>query len=158
MLVWGGFQGSYDVWTNTRDPNARGAWFPITLTGAPRGMPRPWCGRGSRMIVWGGVVGSNNQPTNSGGSYDPIRTPGFLRNSSGHRCAMTTAAVWTGNVMIVWGGRVNGIVTKTGDRYDPTTDSWNSHDDNGRSLSRHWYRRMDGFADDRRDPLDRCAL
>jgi hypothetical protein len=31
------------------------------------------------------------------------------------------AAVWTGSLMIVWGGSGGGI---TGGRYDPTTDTW----------------------------------
>jgi N-acetylneuraminic acid mutarotase len=33
-------------------------------------------------------------------------------------------AVWTGNVMIVWGGQQSSGYASTGGRYDPTTDSW----------------------------------
>ncbi|HVQ34630.1 MAG TPA: hypothetical protein VMT33_01365, partial [Candidatus Bathyarchaeia archaeon] len=35
-------------------------------------------------------------------------------------------AVWTGSVMIVWGGGGNGDSMPTGSRYDPATDSWSS--------------------------------
>ena len=33
-------------------------------------------------------------------------------------------AVWTGNVMIVWGGRTDSGYFNSGGRYDPATDSW----------------------------------
>jgi|GEM_PF-1791172 hypothetical protein len=33
-------------------------------------------------------------------------------------------AVWTGNVMIVWGGQLSSGYSNTGGRYDPLTDSW----------------------------------
>ena len=33
------------------------------------------------------------------------------------------ARVWTGSLMVVWGG-YNGLVLNTGGRYDPATDSW----------------------------------
>jgi len=40
------------------------------------------------------------------------------------------SAVWTGSVMVVWGGRTNnnagGYGLNSGGRYDPTTDSWAS--------------------------------
>ena len=33
-------------------------------------------------------------------------------------------AVWTGSVMIVWGGDLGGHKKNTGGRYDPVTDTW----------------------------------
>lgn len=34
------------------------------------------------------------------------------------------SAVWTGTEMIVWGGEASSVVTNTGGRYNPATDSW----------------------------------
>jgi N-acetylneuraminic acid mutarotase len=33
-------------------------------------------------------------------------------------------AVWTGSVMVVWGGGEYGLALNTGSRYDPATDTW----------------------------------
>jgi hypothetical protein len=56
------------------------------------------------------------------GVWTPTSTPEGLSPRSSH------TAVWTGNVMIVWGGLgdSNGDTSylDTGERYDPTTDSW----------------------------------
>jgi hypothetical protein len=38
--------------------------------------------------------------------------------------AVYNAAVWTGSEMIVWGGTTGAPYYNTGDRYDPSTDSW----------------------------------
>ncbi len=36
-------------------------------------------------------------------------------------------AVWTGTEMIVWGGFAGGMNLNTGGRYDPSSDSWGTH-------------------------------
>src|SRR5207245_3514001 len=33
-------------------------------------------------------------------------------------------AIWTGKVMVIWGGGANGVQLDTGGRYDPATDTW----------------------------------
>lgn len=35
-----------------------------------------------------------------------------------------SAAVWTGNEMIVWGGQLSSSITNGGARYSPSTDTW----------------------------------
>jgi hypothetical protein len=49
------------------------------------------------------------------------------------------SAVWTGDEMIVWGGRIDAMpnVTATGARYDPASDSWSSLSDAGAPAARH---------------------
>src|SRR6185436_9209120 len=51
-------------------------------------------------------------------AWTPTSTTGAPTARFGH------TAVWTGSLMIVWGGEtVDGLVA-TGGRYDPATDTW----------------------------------
>ncbi len=51
-------------------------------------------------------------------------TPISSENAPSPRCC--GAAVWTGQEMIVWGGRIptGGVTLATGARYNPTTNAW----------------------------------
>lgn len=49
---------------------------------------------------------------------DAWRTEDFPDGRRGH------SAVWTGSVMVIWGGWSGGSVLDTGSRYDPVTDTW----------------------------------
>jgi len=50
------------------------------------------------------------------------------------------SAVWTGSVMVIWGGRTNnngsGYGLDTGGRYDPATDTWSATSRQGAPLRR----------------------
>jgi N-acetylneuraminic acid mutarotase len=120
MILWAGqgtSDGRYDPSTDT--------WAPISGVGAPS--PRSthtavWAG--DEMIVWGGFATSTYAALNTGGRYDPSSdswTPTSTASAPGGRHGHT--AVWTGNEMIVWGGRANGSFD-TGGRYVPSTDTW----------------------------------
>ena len=86
------------------------------------------------MIVWGGGLKSFDfdAPVDTGGIYTPSTdswTPTTTTNAPVQR--MVPTAVWTGDVMIVWGGHF-GIdeggccigYYNSGGRYDPATDAW----------------------------------
>src|SRR5207245_9835098 len=76
---------------------------------------------GNQMIVWGGL--SYLSLLNSGASYDPLAaswTAISTLNAPSRRSEHV--AVWTGSVMVVWGGVADG--SGTGGRYDPVSDSW----------------------------------
>ena len=81
-----------------------------------------WVVRAESQVRSGLVVPSANYtlPTMSpGGCIDDTWTAtAGLRARAGH------TAVWTGNEMIVWGGRSDIFDLNTGDRYNPSTDSW----------------------------------
>lgn len=135
MIVWGGTSsavpymgdgGIYHPSTNT--------WSPMTASGAPVGRQdhvAVWTG--SRMIVWSGFaysLAANAKVANTGGRYDPVAdlwTPTSM--STIPEARSLHSAVWTGNVLIIWGGAVslpNGFPSMTGSgaRYDPTLDAW----------------------------------
>ncbi len=71
------------------------------------------------MLVWGGRDFSGTR-LNTGGRYDAATdswTPTSTLNAPSARYQHT--AVWSGSLMLVWGGGEN-----TGGRYDPATDAW----------------------------------
>jgi hypothetical protein len=92
---------------------------------APRSAPLVWTG--TQVLVWGGYDSvSSNMYLQSGGRYDP-ETDSWTPTSTGDAPVgrWGHAAVWTGNVMVVWGGaRAGTSSTNTGGRYDPLLDDW----------------------------------
>jgi hypothetical protein len=128
MIVWGGFSNALGVYLNTGhsyDP-ATDSWTPMSTVGAPVGRgghAAVWTG--TKMVVWGGFVGSG-PPTNTGGVYDPATDTWAPTSTAGAPAARSGfEAVWTGTRMIVWGG--GGVAfLNTGGLYDPATDQWTS--------------------------------
>lgn len=131
ILIWGGSGagggGRYDP--------AADRWDPINPHGAPVWREDDtvvWSG--AEMILWGGsrvVVCSPSSFCTTfpaeGGRYDPhtdtwrsVATAGAPTPRTGH------SAVWTGQRMLVWGGRTTagGPGTSTGGAYDPAVDQW----------------------------------
>ncbi len=89
---------------------------------------------GSEMIVWGGSSVLTN-----GASYGTtLRTGSRYNPTSGQWTAMSDpansipgflgreyhTAVWTGSVMIVWGGTTGGTPYNTGALYNPSDNTW----------------------------------
>jgi N-acetylneuraminic acid mutarotase len=129
MIIWGGINGPGNSFLNSggRYDPATDTWTPTSTTGAPQGRTlysAIWTG--GQMIIWGGsdnVTGANTY-LNTGGRYDPATdtwTPTSMVNVPAPREAHS--AVWTGGLMVVWGGH-NPSSLSTGGRYDPATDSW----------------------------------
>jgi len=133
MIIWGGYkrQNSVNIATMTGgmyDPNAD-SWVP-TSTGTNVPSQRSehsavWTG--SRMIVWGGSDGLGGTRTNTGGRYDP-GTDTWLSTSTGAnvpRARVRHTAVWTGSVMVVFGGEGDFGGNAFGAfRYNPVSDAW----------------------------------
>jgi galactose oxidase-like protein len=78
------------------------------------------------MMVWGGIDNSGAY-LDGDGRYCPatdtwttLPTMRAPSPRSGH------SAVWTGAVMVVWGGERNSTFLDTGARYDPVANSWDS--------------------------------
>ena len=103
------------------------SWSPThDLPSASNGMTAIWTG--SEMIVWGG--GPTGSPVYTGSRYDPATDTWHSTNNSSVPIGKTGhTAVWTGTEMIVWGGcdlfrGEHTCDSKTGQRYNPLTDSW----------------------------------
>lgn len=82
---------------------------------------------GNQLFVWGGRNESGTA-LSSGALYDPRsdtwRTIANDANTPSPRCDAT--AVWTGNVVVVWGGSEPGAggALSDGAIYDPVEDAW----------------------------------
>ena len=138
MIIWGGVTRTIGRTLNSdgaRYDPLTDTWTPASFGGAPS--PRRlhtavWTG--TRMVVWGGSTSATDYSspiTGTGALYDPsadtwqptsqVNAPSF---------ASFRTAVWTGSLMIVWGGAISsgssftpGLAT-VGGRYDPIGNSW----------------------------------
>jgi len=132
VLVWGGETGGGGfATTNTggKYNPATDSWLPITTVNAPsarRFHRAVWTG--TEMIVWGGEAGNAGPTLADGGRYNPVTdswAPLSMVNAPTARVAHT--GIWTGSEMLVWGGDLEAadvVLTQTGGRYNPQTDSW----------------------------------
>jgi hypothetical protein len=120
MIVWGGgvpVGGRYNPATNTWAQVPTGIAAPSTRTGHTA----VWTG--TEMIVWGGRATDTVQTSLADGArYNPASDAWIVLPSTdapnpryGH------AAVWTGSVMVVWGGTGGGV---GGGRYSPSSNTW----------------------------------
>jgi N-acetylneuraminic acid mutarotase len=136
-VVWSGaevliFGGSGSSQGYRYDP-ATDTWDPMNMLNVPPGRREHsavWTG--TEMIVWGGCTGSNHGcDLKSGGRYNPV-TNAWTATAIPANVAPRTrhGAVWTGEVMVVWGGCRYGagdnctIIPPEGGRYNPVTDTW----------------------------------
>jgi N-acetylneuraminic acid mutarotase len=128
MIVWGGL-GYYgnQIGTGGQYDPVLDNWSYTSSMNAPT--PRSYHSAvwtGDRMLVWGGLT-DRFTVLQSGAAYDPILDTWTSTSISGAPAArMSHTAIWTGTEMIVWGGRPQFyyVVTDTGGRYDPRTNTW----------------------------------
>ncbi|MFT3773242.1 MAG: hypothetical protein QM820_48305 [Minicystis sp.] len=119
MIIWGGFDGGLYRGDGAALDVAGAAWTALSTTGAPS--PRTehaavWTG--DRMIIWGGcgmdsctelyADGGALTPGAGGGSWSTIAAAAGITARRG------PTGVWTGSVMLVWGGRAKNGETNTG--------------------------------------------
>lgn len=134
MIVWGGYLNTgYGTNTGGRYTLATDSWSPTSTSGGycpnARGCHTSvWTG--TYMVVWGGEnwTGTNMVDFSTGGRYDPATDTWYFVSSSGLSARTRHTAVWTGSVMIIWGGYTfdDWSHNYTGSRYNPTSDSWSS--------------------------------
>jgi N-acetylneuraminic acid mutarotase len=146
MIVWGGTDGDPSE-TNYFDTGgsynpATDRWRPTSRANAPSPRAKQtavWTG--SEMIVWGGCATDLFCFTqfNTGGRYNPSTntwTATSLVNAPEPRSEHV--GVWTGSLMIVWGGF--GPTNRfTGGRYDPASDTWTPTNANQPASGREFF-------------------
>lgn len=132
LIVWGGSSSnSTPLAAGMRYRVSDNTWRSVSTIGAPSPRYRHvavWTG--SRMIVWGGwglrPDGVTIGRLNDGGIYDPAsNTWAPLSMIGAPEPRSSSAAVWTGSAMVVWGGS-RGIDDnyRSGGVYDLATDTW----------------------------------
>lgn len=129
-----------DAWTS-----GRVEWEKIAMEGAPAARTQHsavWTDGSletaksgkqfiNSMIVWGGIAsvnstGSSRDPINSGAAYNVDEERWTAISSTGAPSARYGHdAIWTGEKMIVWGGRTSdNTYQDNGGVWDAKTDSW----------------------------------
>ena len=131
MVVWGGGDYFGQFATGGRYDPVTDRWTATSTAGAPSARASHtavWTG--SVMVVWGGYLPDGSGPYfNTGGRYDPATDTWTATSTIDAPSARVShTAVWTGSVMVVWGGAftnsANSLLLDTGGRYDPATDNW----------------------------------
>ena len=114
MIIWCGDNQGFFFTTGGRYNPSNDSWTATSIINAPPGnfgYTAVWTG--TEMIVWDGSTGGRYNVSMD--SWVGTGNPPSAR--SGH------SAIWTGTEMIVWGG-YDGSYTNTGEKYNPSTDSW----------------------------------
>ncbi|MBI4325984.1 MAG: hypothetical protein HY674_12055 [Chloroflexi bacterium] len=141
LIVWSGRNSGGLLADGALYDPVSNQWSALTLPGAPSarfGARAVWTG--TRAIIWGGEGESG--PLDSGAQliFDDQGSPSEWRalNVSGAPSARSgQAAVWTGQKLIVWGGRRSGEFLGDGAAYDPVADSWQAVSTTGAPAARH---------------------
>jgi N-acetylneuraminic acid mutarotase len=127
MLVWGGKFASASALADGAlyDPSGN-AWTTMAAGGPAARYFQTAVWTGSEMIVWGGTS-NNSEWLSSGARYAPESntwtSPTTLVDAPTGRYIHT--AVWSGDRMIVWGGRgEGGKPFHTGGRYSVAGNTW----------------------------------
>jgi N-acetylneuraminic acid mutarotase len=124
MIVWGGYNDNYLNTGGRYDPNSDN-WTSTNNNNTPvkrSGHTAVWTDK--EMIIWGGSNNINNYISyfDSGARYDPNSNSWIEVNMNGAPSKRTQhTAVWSGNDMIVWGGR-GGVPLNSIGIYYPYTD------------------------------------
>jgi hypothetical protein len=118
-------------------------WTPTSTTGAPS--KRWWHSgvwTGTEMIIWGGEETIWDGQLANGKIYNPKTDTWRPMSSSGAPFRRSShTAVWTGKVMIIWGGTYcyDGVSFRSlgdGFKYDPAADTWTPISDSGAAAAR----------------------
>ncbi len=132
MIIWGGLSGGGNapdfVNTGSRYDPATDTWTSMSRAGAPSGRAghaAAWADQ--EMFVWGGEAGGPGHPQylDTGGRYDPSTdtwTP--LPGTGAPPARSNPTLVWTGRVLIVWGGNTQLDYFEPGGRFDPVSNTW----------------------------------
>jgi hypothetical protein len=144
MVIWKETVPNQPPGIGARYNPATDSWASVSMVNAPSGFHDfTTVSAGDHMILWGGrlIFGpfDTHIYSDSGGQYDPVTdtwTPTIAPLVPTGRYAHSS--VWTGNVMVVWGGTDLETNFDTGGRYDPALDAWTPTSTSGAPLERYY--------------------
>ena len=126
MVVWGGTDDVTGLNTGGRYNPITNSWTATSTGNAPTGRyehAAVWTG--TEMITWGGYDVDNSLYLNTGGKYNPTSNTWVATSTTNAPPGLALhRAVWTGSLMIVWGGFDQVTVSNAGGRYNPATNTW----------------------------------
>jgi hypothetical protein len=102
-------------WVRTADP----------LAGFVARERAAYTAMGSKVFIWGGLSATSAYLAD-GATYDPDTDTWAAIGATGAppSARVAATAVWTGSVVVVWGGGNASSDLSSGSRYDPLTNSW----------------------------------
>ena len=127
MLVWGGLNNDGFLDDGALYDPVANQWTALTVPNPPEarsGATAVWTG--DQLVVWGGqgaggeldsggqLLFVNGEPT----SWQPLSLENAPSARSGH------SAVWTGDLMLVWGGQSGGTVLGDGAALSALSNTW----------------------------------
>lgn len=127
LLVWGGVNASGLLDDGALYDPVSNRWSALAVAAPPAarsGAAAAWCG--DRLVVWGGEGESG--PLDTGAQL--IFSNGVpsawvaMTSSSAPSARSGVPAVWTGDRLLVWGGRSGDTPLADGAAYDPVADAW----------------------------------
>ena len=127
VIVWAGCTSGecqFSLRDGGRFDPVANSWTPIDVDFPIARINHTAVWTGAEMIVWGGWDGFHLR---TGGRYSPVLDTWLPMSPSpgGIDARMAHSAVWSGTEMIVFAGSSPSLgTTRSGARYDPTTDSW----------------------------------
>lgn len=127
LVAWGGQRDTGALGTGGLWDPAGNTWAPMSSTGAPSArFLHTAVSTGSEMLVWGGTTNLTDG-LGDGARFSPAANAwlGPIPAAGSPSARSLHTAVWTGDEMIVWGGRANGLPFLTGGRHAPATGAWN---------------------------------
>jgi N-acetylneuraminic acid mutarotase len=116
MVIWGGWDGgNYLSDGAALDPDAAagGSWTPLSTSGAPSERARQFSlWTGELVVIWGGCAGQVcDVLRDDGATWDPSAGDGGLwqhiPSSANLSERIEHQGAWTGEELIIWGGRDN---------------------------------------------------
>jgi hypothetical protein len=144
LIVWGGDVEGQAVRTESFDDGAAydpatGRWAHLSRSPLEARTLTASVWTGSRLLIWGGErIGGDTHDSegdeeegatlfDDGAAYDPATDRWTPMAKSPLAARAGAVAVWTGRMMLVWGGgstEENGVAFRDGAAYDPATNSW----------------------------------
>jgi len=142
MLIFGGHRGAGGLPSSAKYNLETNVW--TTLVASPLegriGHTATWTGK--EMVIWGGSNARNDDLKffGDGAAYNPATNQWrSLSKTNSPSERSHHSAVWTGSLLLVWGGvNAAGQTLATGYSYDPSTDTWKELPaTNAPSVARH---------------------
>lgn len=102
-----------------------GRWVQLPQPPVRGGSPSAvWSG--TELLVWGGGSAAGSPASDDGAVYDPRTEQWRAMPQAPLSARAEQVAVWADDLLVVWGGRGDGLALADGALYDPVADRWDA--------------------------------
>ena len=106
MLIWGGWDGGNYLGEGSQYDPMADTWMAISDAGPSGRAEHAWVWTGDKLVVWGGCNDQGCEtPLGDGGHYDTDNDTWIqIGSDPGLSARIRATAIWTGTVVLIWGG------------------------------------------------------